>query len=469
MKFRITKPRLLPGNRRAPYFGVRISYESAYEKQAHEQLFPDMGIAPKGEETKRATETRFGRIREQVEHRAYLLSLGRPVEDAEPILTRKRQYLEWGETEGGKRGHKWAAGHKEHVSKYLDDWIAALSLRTLADIKQGPFDAEKARLAKSLAPNTVNRRVDALKGFQTWAVACGHLQATAIKTRSLDKTPVTSRGAFALDELQALFGESPWSLVYRTAYFCRLRRGELAGLTVGNVLWAEGLIDLPAHAAKDRRRAFIPVPDGLLAELWAASLGKPLNAPLLDFSKKHAARNLHRDMGYLGIPLLRDGKRRDFHSLGASTATSMDRQGIAPALQSKTMRHKSFSQTEAYVKREAAEVRAVMQGLEDEIKHISDTFENEETAMPKESQGLTAQLARSPSPSAPLPAPGKIRRFPRKTVAPSKTPDLTWHQFQDFATQIRALIQAGEADTLKRLFALSPSDLRALLAKRSQA
>lgn len=477
MKFRITKPRILPGGKRAEYWGVRIACESVFENQAMQQIYPGLGLAPKGEKTKPATELRFQRLREAVEHRAYLLSLGRPVLDETPIEKRVKEYLDFGRTEGGKRGFAWAPGHAEHVGKYLKDWISALSLRTLGDIKQGPFDAEKARLAKYLAPNTVNRRVDALRGICTWAVRRGYLPGAPFRSRSLDKTPRKERGSFALDELRLLFRDAPWkwSLVYRTAYFCRLRRNELASLKVRSVLWSEGLIDLAAKDAKDKRRAFVPIPQGLLNDLWALAFGRPEDAPLLEFSKRKAALRLHQHMERLGIPLEREGKRRDFHSLGASTATSMDRHGVGPALASKAMRHKSYSQTEAYVKREAAEVRAVMQGLEDEIGHTDDTFLDEEKDMSLQTesgQSLARDIATGgravPHPPLRASRSRKIAPFPRKKREARPEPETTWPEFQKLAAHLRHMVSSGEAETLKAFFALTATErvLAVSLAQR---
>jgi len=185
---------------------------------------------------------------------------------------------------------------------------------------------------------------------------------------------------------------------------------------------------------------------------------------LLEFSKKKAALRLHQDMTRLNIPLLREGMKRDFHSLGSSTATSMDRHGIAPALASKTMRHKSWAQTEAYIKREAAEVRAVMQGLEDEIKHTDDTegipMDHVATSSAQTYTGGGVGVPHPPPSASPR---SKLARFPRKKASAPKAPDLTWAAFKDFTTQIRHMLSKGESETLKAFFALSPSQRSALV------
>jgi hypothetical protein len=425
MKTSLTKPRKLASGKRVPYWGVRMTMESVYEEQAIRQLYPTLGKAPKGKESKGDTEAWLKEITRAVEHRAHLLAMGMPVQDTASIESRTAEFVEWGKVQGGKKGLKWAEGHDAHVDKYLKDWTAVLGLRTLSDIRQAPFDREIVRLSKTLAPNTVNHRARALTSLCSWAVRQGYLPALPIRFRALDKTPVRERGAFTLDEMKLLFSQVPWarSLLYRAAYYLRLRRAELASLRVSSVLWADGFIRLDYKDAKDRRTAMIPVPAKLLADLWEASQGKPDTAKLFDFSKKHAARCLHRDMQQLGIPVEMSGRRRDFHSLGASTATSMDRRGVAPALASKTMRHKSWAQTENYIKLETEQVRVVTQGLEDEIEHTDNTLE---ARMRGESitTGLRSDTESSPSPSAP-PRPGQSAKPETASISRTKSSRLS--------------------------------------------
>jgi hypothetical protein len=466
MKYSITKPRLIAG-KRADYYGVRLSLESAYEEQAIRQLFPKLGKAPSGRKTERETVAWLDQVRKAVEHRAHLLAMGMPVQDTASITERIAEYLAWGRIQGGKRGLPWGDGHERHQSDHLRWWVDALKLQTLSDVRQGPFDQGVARLARQFAPNTVNHYANALTGICTWAVRSGYLAASPLRFRQLDKTPKTPRGPFTLDELRILFQGVPWArgLVYRTAYYLRFRRNECASLKVSSVLWGEGLMKLNYLSAKDRRNALKPIPAALLKDLWEASQGKAPDAPLFDWSKRHAALVLHRDMERLGIPLIRDGKRRDFHSLGHSTATSMDRHQVGPALASKFMRHKTWAQTQEYVNHEVEEERVVGQGLENEIEHTADTGAE---YMSAKSSGVRGYAVSDPglSPSA-TPATGKnhtgkIARFRKFERDKRRTPTITWDNFQDLIAQVRHTVLDGHGADLKAFLTLSP-------AKRAEA
>jgi integrase len=467
MKYSITKPRMISG-KRADYHGVRISLESAYEEQAMHQLYPKLGKAPKGRKTERETEAWLDQIRKTVEHRAHLLAMGMPVQDTASIDKRIEEYLAWGRVQGGKRGLPWGEGHERHQADHLRYWVSTLGLRTLSDVRQGPFDQAVARLARQFAPNTVNHYANALTGICTWAVRSGYMPASPLRFRQLDKTPKTPRGPFTLDELRILFQGVPWArgLVYRAAYYLRFRRNECASLRVSSVLWTEGLMKLDYKSAKDRRNALKPIPASLLKDLWEASQGKPADAPLFDWSKRHAALVLHRDMERLGIPLMRDGKRRDFHSLGHSTATSMDRHQVGPALASKFMRHKTWAQTQEYVNHEVEEERVVSQGLENEIEHTDDTKDGH---MPTKSNGVRSygDLEASLSPSATSPThkkhTAKIARFRRFERDKRKAPAVTWETAQKILAQCaHTLREPADAQDLRDFLALSP-------AKRAEA
>lgn len=473
MKYRITSPRKLPDGSRAKYWGVRVTLESAYEEVAYKQLYPKLGKAPKGEAAKGKTEARFDEVRRAVEHRAHLLSMDMPVQDTERIERRIEEYLEWGRVQGGKRGLAWAEGHDTHVAKYLRDWTHALNLSTLTDIRQGPFDREVAKLRARFVPNTVNRRAQTLTGFCTWAVRAGYIKVSPIRFRSLDKTPVNQRGAFHLDELRKLFQGVPWlrSVLYRTAYCLRFRRGEVWSLKPSSFLWVEGLVRLDYLKAKNRKTAYMPVPKELLADLWQACSGLPDDALIFSMSKKKAARNLHRDMERLGIPVVLNGKRRDFHSLGASTATSMSRQKVAPALMTRTMRHASWKQTEEYIKLESEELRVVTQGLEDEIMHRDDTQEVP-MAMRPAAVGLGDNGRGIPHPPPhllPFPAhPQKPLKFRKSVHSAKPSPEVTWARAQKILTQIRHTLQTdAEAAALEAFLAL-PAEERAQLVARKR-
>lgn len=476
MKYFINHPRLLPSGKRADYWGCRITTENTAEEQALRQLYPKLRKAPKGRKTEAETEAWLRRIREEVERRAHLIAMGLPVGDTKPIAERIAEYIAWGRSRGGKKGLAWGEGHAEHQESYLRFWVQELSLRTLSDIQQGAFGIVVTRLAKSFAPNTVNNKAFALSGLCTWAKDCGYIPSSPISFSALDDTPVNPRGAFSLDELRTLFAGAPWerALVYRTAYFLRFRRNECDSLKVVSILWAEGLMDLDFRAAKDRKRALKPIPPKLLADLWAHCMGKAPEDKLFDWSKKNAADNLHRDMEKLGIPLYHNGERRDFHSLGHSTATSMDRHKVSPGLAAKFMRHKDWAQTQEYINHEVEAERVVSLALEEEMEHTGDTLE-ERMSLKHEGVGSYTEVTGGPSPSAASSTSTsrfkKFAKFPRNPRLERKAPAVTWETAEKILAQCAHTLrtQDGMRDlqTFLKLSAAQRADLLALLQRKS--
>jgi len=470
MKYRITSPRKLPNGKRADYWGVRIAWESAYEEQAAAQLYPGMGRAPKGRRTEGDTETWMRQVQRAVEHRAHLLSMGMPVQDTEAIEKRVEEWIAWGNLKGGKKGLPWGEGVDYHHRNHMRYWIEELKLKTLSDVRQGPFDQAIARLAKTYANNTVNHYAYSLSGICSWAARARYIPASPIRFRALDRTPDSPRGAFTLDELRVLFEGVPWmrSVIYRTAYYLRFRRNECDSLKVSSVQFAAGLMRLDYLDAKDREPALKPIPGSLLKDLWEVTQGKAPDAPLFSWSKRYAAKVLHKDMERLGIPLMRDGKKRDFHSLGHSTATSMDRHGVGPALASQFMRHKTWAQTQEYVNHEVEEERVISQGLEDEIEHKHDALEGR---MSLKHEGIRsyAETAPSLSPSA---TPhthekhtGKIAKFRRFARDKRKAPEVSWEIGQEILAQCAHTIRdAAGARDLAAFLKLSPAQRAAVLA-----
>lgn len=215
MKYSTTKPRKLASGKRVPYYGVRIHTESAYEDQALAQLYPTLGKAPKGRETENGTKVWMDQVRQAVERRAHLLAMDMPVTDTKGIADRLAEYIAWGQLNGGKRGHGWGEGHDRHQRDHIQHFIDALGLKSLSDLRQGPFDLEIARLAKRFAPNTVNHYGYAVVGFCSWAARAGYLPASPISFRSLEKSPKAPRGAFTLDSFQSALSKIESSAAQR--------------------------------------------------------------------------------------------------------------------------------------------------------------------------------------------------------------------------------------------------------------
>jgi len=154
------------------------------------------------------------------------------------------------------------------------------------------------------------------------------------------------------------------ALLYAVLVTTGLRKGELAALTVGDVLLDDGqpVIVLPGADAKNGQRATLPLRADVAAELrgWlddkaeAASRGRvgvagvttlPADAPLF-YVPSALVKILDRDMAAAGIPKRDDrGRTVDVHALRHTFATHLVAAGVAPRTAQAAMRHSSLELT----------------------------------------------------------------------------------------------------------------------------
>jgi integrase len=154
------------------------------------------------------------------------------------------------------------------------------------------------------------------------------------------------------------------ALLYAVLVTTGLRKGELAALTVGDVLLDEPqpAVVLPGADAKNGRRATLPLRADVAAELraWlaekaeAAGTGRigvvgattaPADAPLL-YVPSGLVRILDRDLRAAGIPKRDDrGRTVDVHALRHTFATHLVAAGVAPRTAQAALRHSSLELT----------------------------------------------------------------------------------------------------------------------------
>jgi integrase len=139
---------------------------------------------------------------------------------------------------------------------------------------------------------------------------------------AVDQTPRYPRRALTPDEIARLLAVAPpeRALVYRVALASGLRAGELAALTAGDVDAERGGLILHAEWTKNRQGGFQPLPASLVAALGATMTGDP-SAPLLSFTRHHAARRLALDLAAAGIERHTGAGKVDFHSLRVTYVT----------------------------------------------------------------------------------------------------------------------------------------------------
>jgi len=154
------------------------------------------------------------------------------------------------------------------------------------------------------------------------------------------------------------------ALIYRVLVTTGLRRGELAALTVGDVLLDAGrpAIVLRGADAKNGKRATLPLRADVAAELgaWidekaeavcrqrvgvAGVVGAVDDVPLFDVPDK-LVRILDRDLAAAGIPKRDDrGRTVDVHAMRGTFASHLAAAGVSPVTLKTLMRHARIETT----------------------------------------------------------------------------------------------------------------------------
>jgi len=175
------------------------------------------------------------------------------------------------------------------------------------------------------------------------------------------------------------------ALLYAVLVTTGLRRGELAALTVGDVLLDDGqpAIVLPGADAKNGQRATLPLRADVAAELraWVAEKAEavrrqrvgvagvtlPLaDKPLFDVPAA-LVKILDRDLAAAGIPKRDErGRTVDVHALRHTFASHLVAAGVAPRTAQAAMRHSSLELTmRHYVDPQLLDVAGAIDALPD--------------------------------------------------------------------------------------------------------
>ena len=257
---------------------------------------------------------------------------GRPFEDV------YNEYVAWGKTQGGRRGHPWSARHAKYTLARLRFWQESLSIRKLSDLNGclPKVEQELARLHEAgRSGKTLQNYAEALNTFCRWCEKREYLQKNPLKNLSpFDNTPNSRRRSITAEEIQGIMSVAPEhrQLLYATAICSGLRVGELRALSVSDLDLVAGGIWLHAEWTKNRRDGFQPLPHALLEKLGefvdtgtAGSLYEKRHVrrdatsqtpkdPVL-YVPTHCARELSKDLASAGIPKETPRGKLDFHAL----------------------------------------------------------------------------------------------------------------------------------------------------------
>lgn len=231
-----------------------------------------------------------------------------------------QEYLAWGKSQGGRRGHPWSATHARMRGAHLIWWKEQLKVEFVSDLYASLARVEEKLRElqdKGKSGKTLQNYSDAICAFSKWCCSREYLESDPLKgLATFDTTPRTKRRAMSADEMARLLGScAPQRrLCYEVAFTSGLRVGELRSLRIRNLDVNRSGLSLDAAWTKNRRPGFQPLPQWLVGRLEEMSKGKSLHASLL-YVPSHAARELDKDLELAGIPKWTEAGKLDAHAL----------------------------------------------------------------------------------------------------------------------------------------------------------
>ena len=282
-----------------------------------------------------------------------------------------KEYLAWGETQGGRGGRSWSKEHAKNRRVQLTWWGQRLALEVLADLDDILPRVEEALrelLGQGQTGKTVANKIEGLRGFCIWCEKRRYIPANPLKALTpLDTTPQTKRRALTSEELIRLLEVAPADrrLLYETAFTSGLRAGELRSLSLDHIDTERGGLHIEATWTKNRKPGFQPLPWSLIHRLKAfAESGEPVRLyekafsfcgkkrktelpvrPLL-YVPSQMDRSLGRDLEAAEIPKYTPKGKVDFHALRHTFVTRLFETGdVSPKEAQELARHASLDMT----------------------------------------------------------------------------------------------------------------------------
>jgi integrase len=244
---------------------------------------------------------------------------------------------------------------------------------------------QKRRERDRMRARTLNYELALVSGFLEWCKKTKRIAvnvAREVEKYDVDADRAYERRALTDEEIESLFQVAERHGVkayYAMAYYCGLRKSELARVT-----WPAVDLDaatLTIDFGKAKRNDCLPIAPPLLDELKRL---KDAQGPVLPTARlfPHPPKNEERRRHYLeaGIELLNKDGAADLHSLRSSLAGRLAKQGVAPFVARDFLRHANVATTEKhYVKLRLGDLQVGVAALvaptdEKETQRATGTF-----------------------------------------------------------------------------------------------
>ena len=254
------------------------------------------------------------------------------------------EYLEWGDSQGGRQGRAWGKVHLRMRSSHLRWWQEKLGLEALADLedKLPRVESELRELQRlGRSGKTLMNYSDALRSFCNWCVRRGYLESNPIiQLKSFNAVPRLQRRAMSRDEIHKILEVAPEKrkLLYEVAFCTGLRAGELGALRVKDLPKDAPALILRPEVTKNRKAGKQFISREIHSRLLETVKGKSPDDPLLEVPS-HPAREMDKDLKAAGIPKQTPEGKVDFHSCRTAYVTFVLGSGADPKEAQTLARH----------------------------------------------------------------------------------------------------------------------------------
>ncbi len=285
----------------------------------------------------------------------------KPAAQPKKFRTVADEYLDWGETQGGRGGRPWGWRHGLNRRRQMQWWEDQLKPQMLGDLVGSLSRVEtllRSLLRQGRTGRTVAQYGETLHAFCAWCIDREYLAENPLRRlSSFDITPLVFRRALSREEIFILLDAAPTErrLVYEVALCTGLRANELRSLTVAHLDVKNSGLTLDAAWTKNRKPGFQPLPSSLVERLVEFSqtdiaetaydrwyvrkdVGIAPKQRLL-YVPKDPARAFHRDLQAAGIAKSTPEGKLDFHALRVTFATFVIESGATVKEAQTLLRH----------------------------------------------------------------------------------------------------------------------------------
>ena len=319
-----------------------------------------------GTTDKRQTE----QIARQIEDRERQIRLGvlpvpKKADKPTPFAEIKAKYLEYGNTQGGRKGHAWGKTHARNQEARLSRWERELGLNVVQDLdgSLARVEAILRNMRGELSDKTVNDFAAVLSGFCVWAVDRGYLAENPLRNlKPFRAVAKSKRRALTVDELTRLLEKAPEErrILYMLAACSGFRAEEIRNLTVGHLSHDRTGTFYDAEWTKNRESGFQELPSWLVETLSehvrsghareryeririARQSRHDPKATVPDdplvYVPSHTAREFRKDLRRAAVPEATSEGTAVFHSLRHTFVTLLDQVGASESEQQQLARH----------------------------------------------------------------------------------------------------------------------------------